>query len=66
VVQIPGAGLTVRFAAGEAIHTENSHKYTRDDLATLAERSGFAEEAVWTDPRELFRVQRWRLQASND
>jgi L-histidine N-alpha-methyltransferase len=60
-VQIPGADLTVRFAAGETIHTENSHKYTRNDLRTLAERSGFVEEAAWTDPRELFRVQRWRL-----
>ncbi|HEX8200510.1 MAG TPA: L-histidine N(alpha)-methyltransferase [Isosphaeraceae bacterium] len=60
-VRIPGADLTVHFAEGESIHTENSHKYTRDDLRTLAQRSGFVEEAAWTDPRELFRVQRWRL-----
>lgn len=60
-VRIPGAALAVDFAAGEAIHTENSHKYTPEALTELAHRSGFAEEAVWTDPQGLFRVQRWRL-----
>ena len=59
-VAIPGAGLKVRFAAGESIHSENSHKYNHETLATLAVRSGFEEEAAWTDPRGLFRVQRWR------
>ena len=60
-VRIPGAGLTVDFAEGELIHTENSHKYTLDGLAELAARAGFAEEASWTDRQGLFRVQRWRL-----
>ena len=32
VVRIPGAGLTARFAEGESIHTENSHKYTPELL----------------------------------
>lgn len=59
-VQIPGAPLRVRFAAGETIHTENSHKYTVERLHDLARRSGFVEEAAWTDPRGWFRVQRWR------
>src|SRR3954470_4532837 len=40
-VRIPGAELTVHFAAGESIHTENSHKYTREDLRLLAEQAGF-------------------------
>ena len=52
-VAIPGAGLTVRFAEGESIHTENSHKYTPETLRDLADRSGFVEEAAWTDPRGL-------------
>jgi L-histidine N-alpha-methyltransferase len=60
-VRIPGASLTVDFAEGEAIHTENSHKYSPEALAELAHRSGFREEAAWTDPQGLFRVQRWRL-----
>ncbi|WP_406694077.1 L-histidine N(alpha)-methyltransferase [Singulisphaera sp. Ch08] len=60
-VRIPGAAITVDFAEGELIHTENSHKYSLDGLAELAHRAGFAEEAAWTDPQGHFRVQRWRL-----
>ena len=59
-VSIPGADLVVRFAEGESIHTENSHKYTPDRLRNLAGRSGYVEEAAWHDDRGLFRVQRWR------
>jgi L-histidine Nalpha-methyltransferase len=59
-VTIPGAGLTVRFAEGESIHTENSHKYTPETLRTLADRSGFQEQAAWTDGEGRFRVQLWR------
>jgi dimethylhistidine N-methyltransferase len=61
VVQIPAADLTVRFEAGESIHTESSYKYTRDVLRRLAERSGLLEEAFWVDRDGRFRVQRWRL-----
>lgn len=61
LVQVPGASLTIRFRAGETIHTENSHKYTVATLRELAERSGFLEESAWTDPEGWFRVQRWRL-----
>ena len=63
VAQIPGAGLAVEFREGESIHTENSHKYTVQGLKSLAARSGFVEDASWTDERGLFRVQRWRLRA---
>ena len=59
-VRIPAAELTVRFCAGETIHTENSHKYTASMLASLRERAGFEEEAAWTDERGWFRLQRWR------
>jgi L-histidine N-alpha-methyltransferase len=61
IVQIPGAGIAVEFQEGESIHTENSHKYTRSLLGALADRSGYIEEAAWTDPQRYFRVQRWRL-----
>ncbi len=30
-----GPALTIRFAAGESIHTENSYKFTRDSLLAL-------------------------------
>lgn len=59
-VTVPAAGLTARFARGETIHTENSHKYTPEALASLAARGGFVEERSWTDPRGWFRLQRWR------
>jgi len=59
--QIPGADHVAEFAEGESIHTENSHKYTPEALANLAERAGFAEEQAWTDARGWFRVQRWRI-----
>jgi len=61
VVNIPGAELTVSFAPGESIHTENSHKYTRGQLLDMAAEAGFEEERAWTDSRGWFRVQRWRL-----
>lgn len=61
VIRIPGAALTIPFREGEAIHTENSHKYTVGRLHDLARRSGLAEEAAWTDRDGHFRVQRWRL-----
>jgi dimethylhistidine N-methyltransferase len=63
-VAIPGAGLTAHFTEGESIHTEYSHKYTPEILRSLADRSGFQEEAAWTDPDRLFRVQLWGLRAS--
>jgi len=59
-VTIEAAGLTTRFTANEAIHTESSHKYLASTLAELQARSGFAEEASWTDSRGWFRLQSWR------
>jgi uncharacterized SAM-dependent methyltransferase len=59
-VPIPGAGIVARFAEGESIHTENSHKYTIDRLEALADRAGFVEEGGLDDAEGRFRVQRWR------
>jgi dimethylhistidine N-methyltransferase len=63
-VAIPAADLTVPFAEGELIHTENSHKYTPAMLDDLRMRAGFFEEASWSDSDRRFRVQRWRLSES--
>ncbi len=60
VVTVQGCRLSVRFWKGESIHTESSHKYTPADLANQADQAGLIEEAAWTDPNSLFRVQRWR------
>jgi L-histidine Nalpha-methyltransferase len=47
-------GAVFRFAAGESIHTENSHKYRPEGLRDMAGEAGWTEEARWTDPDNLF------------
>ena len=42
------------FARGETIHTENSYKYSIDELRALAARAGFDGRKVWTDRKGLF------------
>jgi dimethylhistidine N-methyltransferase len=48
-VTIPGAGFSVRFAEGETIWTESSHKYSKDEVFQMAGDSGFRCEAQWID-----------------
>jgi L-histidine Nalpha-methyltransferase len=48
------AGSTIGFAAGEAIHTENSYKYTVEGFARLASRAGFVPRAAWCDANGFF------------
>ena len=48
------AGETIAFAAGETIHTENSHKYSVDDFRALAAEAGWAPRRLWTDADALF------------
>ena len=48
------AGETFDFAPGEAIHTEDSHKYTIESFREMAVRAGFSPRAVWTDAERLF------------
>jgi L-histidine N-alpha-methyltransferase len=50
------AGRPFHFAPGEAIHTENSHKYTRPGIRALAAAAGFEVAQAWTDAREWFSV----------
>jgi dimethylhistidine N-methyltransferase len=44
------------FAAGEPVHTEDSHKYTIESFREMAARAGFNPRAVWTDEERLFSV----------
>ena len=53
-VRIADLDLTVDFAEGESIWTENSHKFTREHAARLLESSGMAMEAWYTDEQEYF------------
>ena len=47
---------SIAFAAGEAIHTEDSHKYTIESFREMAARAGFNPRAVWTDADRLFAI----------
>jgi dimethylhistidine N-methyltransferase len=49
-------GQRFEFEEGEALHTENSHKFTIEGLRSLAARAGFTPGPVWTDPKRLFSV----------
>jgi dimethylhistidine N-methyltransferase len=51
-VRWPGGGR--RFEAGERIHTENSYKYTPQQLASLLGQAGFRIDCTWTDERGWF------------
>jgi dimethylhistidine N-methyltransferase len=59
-VRIPansaGPGLTLQFAAGESIHTENSYKFTPAALAELLAASAFTPTRTFTDAANLFAV----------
>jgi len=50
------AGRKLRFAAGETIHTENSHKYRPEGFAALCAAAGWSAERHWSDARGLFSV----------
>lgn len=53
-VHLPGADLVVRFAAGESIWTESSHKYTLDNLDALMAQAGFQLKDRWVDDEDGF------------
>lgn len=50
------AGREFEFDEGELIHTEYSHKYTRDGFVRMADAAGFTARKMWTDPRGWFAV----------
>ncbi|OAI41587.1 hypothetical protein AYO40_02950 [Planctomycetaceae bacterium SCGC AG-212-D15] len=47
-------GLTVRFAAGETIHTENSYKYSLAEMNAVATAAGLQTQHVWQDAAGRF------------
>lgn len=48
-VEIRQARLSVHFEEGETIWTENSHKYSSQEVVRMAERAGFGCLAQWID-----------------
>lgn len=55
LVRWPG-GAERRFAAGERIHTENSHKWTPQSFEALLRDAGWQPLSRWTDERAWFGV----------
>jgi L-histidine N-alpha-methyltransferase len=53
-VTIPGAHIVVDFAAGEALLTEISVKFTRESIRRELETSGMSLARWYSDPRERF------------
>jgi len=48
-VNIPGAGFSCEFRAGETIWTESSHKYNCREVVAMGERTGYRCDAQWVD-----------------
>jgi L-histidine N-alpha-methyltransferase len=58
-VTIPGADLVVKLARGETIWTETSHKYSLDELRTMADKSDFRSAGIWLDSAWPFAENLW-------
>lgn len=56
VQQVRLAGRWFDFGAGEAIHIEDSWKYSADEFRALARDAGYAPVCCWTDEADLFSV----------
>jgi dimethylhistidine N-methyltransferase len=55
-VRVAGIGLEVEFAGGEAIHTENSYKYSSAEIDALTEAVGLRRQFHWLDVARRFSV----------
>ena len=54
--QVTVAGRVFSFAAGETLHTENSHKFTLEGVASLAQSAGWRLERRWASADPEFAV----------
>ena len=54
-------GKTIRFEAGEKIHTENSYKYSIDEVHALASDGGYSVESSWIDKNSFFGIHLFSL-----
>lgn len=53
-VPVRALGIDVPFVQGETIHTENSYKFTLEQVAELAAGAGFELAKTWTDSGRRF------------
>jgi len=54
VVHFDALGMDVAFSAGERIHTEDSTKYSVQEIDTLAQTAGLTREHSWFDAERRF------------
>ncbi len=54
------AGQAFALAAGEYIHTENSHKWRLAEARLMAHASGWRPITAWTDPVARFSLHLWQ------
>lgn len=60
LVTIERTGQTVRFAVGETIHTENSYKYSVEEINDMGKRANLALHRTWFDNQNYFLVALFR------
>ena len=53
-IAIQGLDLEIAFESGETIHTENSFKYSLEEIESLASESGYVIDAQWKDQEGSF------------
>jgi dimethylhistidine N-methyltransferase len=61
-VTIARTAQTVHFATGETIHTENSYKYTVDEVRDLGHRAHLTLSRTWFDRQRYFLLGLFRRQ----
>lgn len=62
IVNLRSIKTVVRFAPGERIHTENSHKYSVEAVRRMLCVAGFRLEQTWFDSRNWFGLHLARIQ----
>ncbi len=55
-VRVEALDRDFEFRRGESIHTENSYKFSSEDVANMLLKSGFVLEQSWYDPDDWFGV----------
>ena len=54
VVRLEGLNLTISLKSGEETHTENSHKYSVEEIQFLANKAGLELKQQWFDRKRQF------------
>jgi dimethylhistidine N-methyltransferase len=53
-VKIGDLNTKIHFQSGESIHTENSHKFTMEMIASYTDKARLEVIKTWTDPKDYF------------